>query len=212
LLRAAYERSIFLGSGLRDAPGDGSAVVEALKRLRELLLSEAGGSLDAALYWTMLCGLHRDNASPLIRGAVAGLLYAAGQLSEADLATALDGHINGMSQPREAVGFLRGLLHTAREAAWQQESLLRVLDRLLQHWDEPGFVAVLPELRLAFAGMTPKETDRIAEAVAQLHGASQFGPLVRYDLSEAEVQRHLALSASVRELLTADGLDAWVGA
>ena len=60
------------------------------------------------------------------------------------------------------MAFLRGLLQTAREAAWQQPALLGVLDKLLREWDEEAFVASLPELRLAFAEMTPKETDRIA--------------------------------------------------
>ena len=93
-----------------------------------------------------------------MRGAAAGLLYGAARLSDAELASAVDGHLNGLMPARDAVAFLRGLLQTAREAAWQQPELLAVLDRLLLQWDETGFVAALPELRLAFAEMTPKET------------------------------------------------------
>jgi hypothetical protein len=111
-----------------------------------------------------------------------------------------------LSQAREAVAFLRGLMQTAREAAWQQPTLLGVLDGLLSNWDEASFIATLPELRLAFAEMTPKETDRIAEAVAQLHGAGDLGRLVRHDISDTEVQAHLALSQTLRDVLAADGL------
>lgn len=210
LLRAAYDRATYLGRELRGAPDDGGTAVTGLVRLRELLISDGGRDLDASLYWEMVAALQAQHDLPLIRGAATGLLYAAGRLSDEDLAAAVEGHFTGLSRAREAVSFLRGLLQTSREAAWQQPSLLNVLDRLFREWDEEAFVAALPELRLAFAEMTPKETDRIAQAVASLHGASDLGPLVRYDLTESDVEANLALSAAVREVLVEDGLGGWL--
>ncbi|MBX9901165.1 MAG: hypothetical protein K2Y28_10340 [Burkholderiaceae bacterium] len=210
LLKAAYERAIYLGSSLHGDPGEGNELLQALSRLRELLISAAGHTLDANLYWNLVIGLSTEHNAALVRGAATGLLYSAGRMSEAEVGTALDGHLNGLMQPRDAVSFLRGLLYTAREAAWQQSALLGILDKLLQQWDDDAFVATLPELRLAFAEMTPKETDRIADAVAQLHGEKDLGRLVRYDLSAAEVQANLGLSRTLVELLIADGLQAWV--
>jgi hypothetical protein len=212
LLKAAYERAIYLVRGLRGAPAEGQYVVSGLSRLRELLASDAGSALDAALYWELVDALHSGNDSAYVRGAAAGLAYGAGRLSEAALGTAVDGHLNGLIAPRDAVSFLRGLLQTAREAAWQQPTLLSVLDRLLAGWDESDFVANLPELRLAFAEMTPKETDRIAEAVARLHGEASLGRLVRYDVSAEQVHANLVISKQLLDVLRTDGLGAWVGA
>ncbi|MBV8605714.1 MAG: hypothetical protein JO224_13585 [Pelomonas sp.] len=208
LLRAAFERAVYLGRELRG--GDGAGVVDGLARLRELLLSEAGRDLDATLYWSMVETLRTAHEAALTRGAAAGLLYSAGRLADAALAEALAGHLNGMLAPREAVAFLRGLLQTAREAAWQQPALLQVLDATLQQWDDAAFVANLPELRLAFAQMTPKETDRIAAAVAQLHGHDDLGRLVNYELSAAQLQAHLDCSGRLADTLAADGLADWV--
>jgi hypothetical protein len=73
-------------------------------------------------------------------------------------------------------------------------------------------VANLPELRLAFAEMTPKETDRIAQAVAGLHDEASLGRLVRYDVSAEQVQANLATTQQLLNVLRADGLGAWVGA
>lgn len=210
LLEAAYLRATYLGRELRGAADGGAAAVTGLVRLRELLVSEGGRELDASLYWEMLGSLRHQHDLPLIRGASAGLLYAAGRLPEGELASAIEGHFAGLREPREAVAFLRGLLLTSREAAWQQPALLKVLDRLLRQWDEPEFVAALPELRLAFAEMTPKETDRIAAAVARMHGGADIGPLVSYDVSEEQLQANLALSSRVREVLAEDGLDGWL--
>lgn len=210
LLQAVYERAVYLGRDLQGSQGDGAEVVAGLSRLRELLLSEPGRALDADLFWAMVETLHRAHDTALIRGAAAGLLYSAGRLTDEALGAVVEGHLQGLMQPRDAVSYLRGLLHTAREAAWQQPALLQVLDRLLQQWGDDDFVANLPELRLAFAEMTPKETDRIAEAVAQLHGQANLGRLVRYDLSAAEVQSNLATSRLLAQVLMADGLQGWV--
>jgi Family of unknown function (DUF5682) len=210
LLQAAYERAIYLGGDMKGVAGDGSGVIAGLARLRELLVSEAGRGLDAALYWSLVDAMQRGHANALVRGAASGLLYGAARLSEADLGIAVEGHLNGLTPARDAVAFLRGLLQTAREAAWQQPGLLSVLDRLLLQWDEAGFIAALPELRLAFAEMTPKETDRIAEAVAKLHGRDDLGSLVRRDITAEEVQANLVLSQQLIEQLKADGLSNWV--
>lgn len=212
VLQAAYERAIYLGSELRGVQGEGNGAIGALSQLRELLVSEAGRGLDAELYWAMLRQLRGAHPHAALRGACAGLEYRAGRIDEDALGTMLRGHLDGLLDPRDAVGFLRGLLQTARESAWQQPAILDTLDRLLRDWNEADFVATLPELRLAFAGMTPKETDRIAEAVAQRHGLADLGRLIDYEHDEAMLQAHLQISQTVREVLRADGLGQWVTA
>ena len=209
LLGAAFERAIYLGRALRGLQGDGRELLEALTRLRELVASAAGRALDAALYWSLVVALAERHDAPLVRGAATGLAYAAGRIDERALGAAVAGHLDGLLPARDAVAFLRGLLHTAREAAWQQPALLAVLDDLLGRWDDDTFVALLPELRLAFAGMTPKETDRIAESVAALHGADDLGALVIAGTSPAQLQAHLALGLRLAEVLAADGLADW---
>ncbi|HMD73512.1 MAG TPA: DUF5682 family protein [Steroidobacteraceae bacterium] len=210
ILKAAYERAIYLGRSLPNVASDGRELLAALSCLRELLVSEAGGPLDGTLYWAMLESLYHHHAQALVRGACAGLRYSGGRLGDAELAQALEGHLGGLVATSEAVGFLRGLLNTAREAAWQQPALLTTLDRLLASWVDEDFVRSLPELRLAFAEMTPKETDRIASSVAELHGLTDLGRLVHYDVSAAQVQQHLALSEQLKQQLAADGLGGWL--
>lgn len=209
LLRAAYERAVYLGANLQGNPPEALPLLHAMAQLRELLVSAAGNGLDASLYWQMVESLDRRHPAPIIRGACAGLRYTAGLITEQDLADSVQGHLNGMLQPGEAVSYVRGLLHVAREVAWQSAAFLEVLDRLLTHWTETEFVACVPELRLAFASMTPRETDRIAEAVAGLHNLETLGGLVSHALGEPQLLANLALSESVLEVLAGDGLAAW---
>jgi hypothetical protein len=212
LLQAAYARAVYLGAAIAAGPDQDSAtkVMQALTRLRELLVGAAGAELDASLYWTMVERLSAHHDEPIIRGTATGLLYSAGKLEPAAVADVLAGQFAGASDPKRAVAFLRGLLHAAREAAWQQPALLQSLDRLLIAWDEATFMAVLPEMRLAFAEMTPRETDRVGEAVAALHGEQTLGHLVNYDVSEAQLSANRALSQMLREVLETDGLREWL--
>lgn len=212
LLQATYERATFLGRELRGRQCDPPVAAQALVQLRELLVSEAGQALDATMYWAMVDELRAHHDAALLRGAATGLAFCAGRLDDDALGTTLDGHFRGMLTPAEAVAFLRGLLTTAREVAWQHPALMAVLDGLVRDWSEQDFVANLPELRLAFSGMTPKETDRIAEAVAGLHGAADLGPLVHRDLDPQGVQQHLAVARELAGVLADDGLADWVAA
>jgi hypothetical protein len=208
LLQAAYERATYLMRALRgQAPDRAVDCVTHLKSLRELLLSSAGRQLDGSLYWSAVEALRAASDSAILRGACAGLLYGAGRVSKDDLSIELAGHLSGLSQPKEAVAYLRGLTQIAREVTWQQPALIGVLDRLLDGWSEEDFVGALPELRLAFAEMTPRETDRIAEAVALLHGGKSLGDLVSNDIGEAELMANLALTRQLAAVLNEDGLD-----
>lgn len=212
ILRATYERSIYLGHGIATGSDANAAsgLMEALTRLRELLASAAGAALDAESYWQMVQQLAGRLDEPALRGTAAGLLFSAGRLDAAALAGLVAGEFVGAAEPKRAVAFLRGLLHSAREVAWQQPELLQALDGLLAKWDEATFIELLPELRLAFADLTPRETDRVGEAVSALHGGEVLVGLVNHDVGEAQLATHLELSRTLLAVLEADGLQAWV--
>lgn len=208
LLAAGYHRAIYLGRHLQ-AEAEAEGVVGGLIQLRELLLSQAGRALDGTLYAELLEDLQHRHAAAWVRGAATGLRFSAGALDEAGLGTALAGNFGGLGAAAESVAFLRGLLQTAREVAWQQPEVVRGLDVLLEDWSADEFIAHLPDLRLAFAAMTPKETERIASAVAGLHDREDIGGLVHRHLDAGQVAQHLAWSATVARTLAEDGLSSW---
>jgi hypothetical protein len=116
------------------------------------------------------------------------------------------GYLGGSGGSRKTAGILRGLLATARELAWQVKELLQALDNQFGTWDQDAFLAALPDLRLAFADLTPREIVQVADRVAELHGESTLGDLIAAHLEETEVTLGLQLSNRVRGLLKRDGL------
>jgi len=73
-------------------------------------------------------------------------------------------------------------------------------------------VGALPALRLAFAELTQRETDRVASQVGALHGGEAPRLRAEYQASAADVQAHLEASALLRGVFAADGLATWVDA
>lgn len=212
LLSQAWDRAIYLARDLRAGECEPRAAAEALVRMREVLVSATGSGLDETVFWQVVERLRVDHDDALVRGAATGLLHAAGRLSEEDFSTAVTGHLRGTVPPDEAVGFISGVLLTARETAWQDGRLVSGIDDRLRAWDDETFVRHLPDLRLAFAALTPLETDRVAEGVAALHGIGSLDVPVRRDVDQAEVTANLALAAEAAHLLDRDGLADWRGA
>lgn len=211
LVATAYARCLYLGVDLQGDEQPAEAVATALSRLRELLASPGGAGLDPEPFWTLVDDLRRRHDHALVRGAAAGLASTAGRLSEDDLAREVAGHLASSMPAEEAVAFVRGLFATARETVWQSVGLVEELDGRLTGWDQQTFLRTLPDLRLAFADLTPAETDRVAESVAALHGGEKPDIAVRRDVDEQSVAAAALLSQQIVEALERDGLGAWVG-
>lgn len=212
LLAVAYQRACYLMQELAACPQTlQAAAVKAIRSLHELLHGAREEKFDATLFWNGLrMLLRREPVAPLLVGTAHGLLVGAGMIDVSDIISRARGELEGREQPCEAVAYFQGLFQTARELCWQMPELLHLLDRHLAAWSEEQFLRSLPELRLAFAEMTPRETDRIAALAAELHGAPSLGPLVAYDIPSEEITGNLILSGLVREALAAEGLDPWL--
>ena len=98
----------------------------------------------------------------------------------------------------------------SRELLWRVPALVEAVDEILALLETDRFTEMLPHLRLAFAALDPRETDRLARAVADQHGveAGAVAGVVRYDVGAEEVAANLALSERLVEQLRSDGLEA----
>lgn len=215
LINAAYNRACYLLHDLASTPEDAAHVtLEALVIIREILHTKAANQerLDPELFFEPLRQLIEVSRAPaLLAGGAAGILCGAERLSETELLRVLSGFLNSAAvEPGKQMGFLIGLLRTCRELAWRQPALVKAVEDLLGAWSEEEFIERLPHLRLAFAGLTPRETDQVAGLVAELHGGQKLGQLSRPELSEAEMLSALRLNAAVKNALEQDGLAGWI--
>src|SRR5262249_10322265 len=152
-----------------------------------------------------------------LRGAAVGLLFGDGQLAPPELVTHLRGHLfsargNGAEGPR----FLRGLLRAARSALWQApgpggarpgRQARGCRARVLEGGDEARFIRQLPNLRLAFADLTPRECDQVAREVAGQAGVAALELIEETQFGSADMVHGAEVNRRVVEGLRRDGLE-----
>ncbi|MEQ8460838.1 MAG: DUF5682 family protein [Sandaracinaceae bacterium] len=165
--------------------------------LRELV-RESPEVFALALFDDALAAITGRDLPAVLRGGAWGVRFSLGSVDEPELAEALRGAVDGATDAQTRVAFVRGLLVAARDTAWRLPAFIETLDATFAEWDGDTFLRSLPELRLAFAELTPREIDRVAEAVAAL-GHEDLGGLVMMDVAEGEV----AFNTRVEQVATA---------
>lgn len=203
-----YTRACHLGRQLHLAPKEEQrALVADLGLLHRVLTTTAWDGLDEDLFWTMLAE-QRSRVDPgRLRGAIGGLEWRGGRVTDEELVALVGGHIHPSAEASIGAEFLAGVVEVARNALWEIEALVTLLSETLGSYDEHDFLRRVPGLRSALASLTPQQTDRLAEAVQRDTGVRAN---VRVSgASESDVLRHSKFSVDAREQLEADGLGHW---
>ena len=177
----------------------------------EILNHQQTQSLDPELFISSLLDLLSDpQRNPVILGGGAGILHITGTVATPTLITLAAGYLeSAQADPAAGVGFLRGVLSTCREVAWSVPELLQAIQARLEQWDPDEFLRVLPELRLAFADLTPRETDRVAAVIANLQGGVDLGNLMIPQISPVDLELGLRIDQLMLASLQQDQLP-WI--
>jgi hypothetical protein len=204
LITTAYQKACYLIPDMVNCDETTAPnLLESLCSLRELLVSNP--SLDQELFFQALLQQHQTpSGNPLILGGSEGLLHSAGYRTIEELSDRLFTYLQSA-----CARFLRGLLRTCREILWTAPQILEQFDRQLKTWPEDDYLSALPELRLAFADLTPRETDRVSGIVAGLYGKSNLGNL-DYALTPEDLTLGLQLNQQLQKSLELDGLNRWL--
>jgi len=212
LIQSSFQRVCYLVEELHLTPSDRVlTIVDHLNLASVLLTSNQPKEkiLDSSLFYGSLEKLVGKKCSDTaITGAAAGILYRGLRLSPDQLLQIVKGILTGIQSSKEnKTGVIYGLMQTCRELLWQQKWFLEAIDDLLQSWDEETFINNLPQMRLAFANLTPGETDRVAQSAASLYGKKDLGNLIMRNITAEEIQVNLLVNKIVEETLKKDHID-----
>ncbi|MCI9187277.1 MAG: hypothetical protein HFF34_09325 [Oscillospiraceae bacterium] len=142
-------------------------------QLYQLSGRPAFASRRAGLLSALTRMLADPDLHPGLHGGILGLLYGDDPAWREEIEAACGGYLRGTRERMlQSAAFLRGLFSTARDLVLVSREFLPALDHLLSRLDEEDFLALLPELRLAFRYFTPMEAARIARKAAGLHGVA----------------------------------------
>jgi hypothetical protein len=186
-----------LPSAAAATEGEEGPIVAALGNLRLLARRFDAGSSDR----TVRCGRLKQLAfgvsgNAVVAGAAAGWLRGEEGLGTEPLARELEGRLASLRRGgEEGAAFLEGLIALERNVLREEPRLLAVLNDWLASLGDERFLARLPGLRLAFASLSPRETDGIATAVVNmLLGVAEPAP----PAAAAAEERRLAAAVEAR--------------
>jgi hypothetical protein len=185
--------------------------IAALASLAEFLTTSSPG-IDATPLRNAAERLLSVRLDPAIHGAMIALAALAGLIDEIDAGRRLSAALAGISLvPGDAMRTVSGVMAVAPHLVVRNGEVIGAIDRLFGAVDDEGFLALLPELRLGFAELSPSETDQIAAAVAALHGVGEDVLVQLEGAPDARVlSEHLALSEGLRRRWSADGIGDWL--
>jgi hypothetical protein len=200
---------------LRDlAAVDADNVGEAIRCLAALAeaLADPDPSFPTEPLRDALQDLMTARLDPGLVGAVIALAALIGLIDDAEAGKRLSAALAGaFERPGEAVRTLSGVMVLAPQLFINDSSVIAAVDDLFGTVDDQGFLALLPQLRMAFAELSPHETDRVAAVVAAAHGAGEDDIALLRQVPDARVlSDHLALSERLRSQWLQDGLAAWL--
>lgn len=171
LIGSAGDRIIFLlplMSGLKEE--DVPSAMTALKTLYQLLQREDYKEKQE-LFYEALKKLLQEEVPAALEGCIRGILYGSGRSEVSEIERVCYGYMAGTHEKLMlGAKLLRGLFFTARDLVFVGEAFIRMIDSFLEKLSEEDFMAVLPELRMAFCYFTPREIDEIAKKAAIHHG------------------------------------------
>ena len=166
---AAYDRACLALPAVRGvAETEVERAVDALHAITRFAATEPTADRDR-LAERLGDVAQDDRAQPRVRGAATGLLAGLGLVPIEAAAEVLSQYLRGsVHEVRRGGAFLEGVLGATRSASIGSPRLISAVHDVLVRLPEEEFVAVLPDLRRAFAVFVPAEVERIGEQVAAL--------------------------------------------
>ncbi|MDJ0911280.1 MAG: DUF5682 family protein [Woeseiaceae bacterium] len=212
ILRAAFQRIVYLCEELPNTPEERiQAVLEALRSIVDLL-RDSQSNFDNEIFDDAIDRVADRRPPPEILGALLAICVQAGRRNPNELAEAITGNVSGtVDRSADRIGVLRGMLVAAPELLWRVPDVLASVDEILVGMDDSEFLELLPHIRLAFAGLNPRESDRLAQLLVERHGGRPMEFTAHsQDLTETHLRRGLAAERSVRDSLSSDGIGHWL--
>lgn len=199
LVGEAYRNAVGKLPHIRRAHEDEhDGIIQGIKLLTMLAASKQDNFEDGMLRETLNELLADHGLPPKLEGVCMAVSLSLGEKTRHELVARARAYIRGTpEQARQIPRYLSGVFSAARDAFLYDNELLNELHALIGEMPRDEFIAMAPELRLAFTFFTPMETALIAERVADLQQVEPEA-LLQPAMDEEELARAKILDEAIR--------------
>ncbi|MCP4220487.1 MAG: hypothetical protein GY765_38015 [bacterium] len=208
LIGLSWHKATILVRGCASVPdSEEDQVISKLKDMYRLFLQHRD-LVEGELFTGALKDLLENrNCNSAVEGATCGLLQGMNHMEETEIVRRAESYFFAAGEVFfKAAAFLKGLLATGRDILLCRKELLTGLDFLVNNLEEDRFLAILPNLRLAFSYFTPTEIQEVGEKVAEKYGLTAKTLLKGQAVNPAEVTLATTLDKEVNARLEGYGL------
>ncbi|CAN5917106.1 DUF5682 family protein [soil metagenome] len=205
LAERTFSRAVLRIEGA--AVGSDEAVLparEAIRILHEIALVQKG--FDTTLWFqTAEALVHSGRIHGAVAGMLAGLLYLAEKIDEAELETLVGLRLSMVIDPSAGAAFLEGFLSVNSLVLVKNRAVVTALDQFLQSVPDDRFRDVLPMLRRAFAGLGATERRYLLENLLAARAIGQHARDAKQVIAGKDVEKLKEMSADIAKAM--DDLD-----
>jgi hypothetical protein len=177
---------------------------EAIRILHEIAVSQKG--FDTTLWFqTAETLVHSSTIHGAVAGMLAGLLYLAEKIDEAQLETLVGLRLSTVIDPHAGAAFLEGFLSVNSLVLVKNRAVVTALDQFLQGVPEDRFRDVLPMLRRAFSGLGATERRYLLENLLAARTIGQHALAAKQVIASKDVEKLEEMSADIAAAM--DDLD-----
>ncbi|KQO18166.1 DUF5682 family protein [Paenibacillus sp. Leaf72] len=200
LVAEAYNNAVDKLLGLAAIHSDEHpAIIQGLKLLAMLAESSESHFQNDTFRGHLSELLSDPKLSPQLEGVAMAILAGLGDRTREEMVERARSYVRGTpEQAKQTAKYLQGMFEIARDAFLYDDLLLGELNYLIEELPPDDFIAMVPELRLAFTYFTPMETSLIAERVAKRHQAEPE-ELERPPIDEQTLIQAKALDEAIRK-------------
>ncbi|NMN05866.1 MULTISPECIES: DUF5682 family protein [unclassified Novosphingobium] len=200
--RIVVQASLALAYAARNLDAEAAAALREaiLAADGAITLAELGGDIAESWYTALAAVIADQQATRLVSGAAARLLFEADRLPADEAATLLSRMLSPGTPVAEAAGFFEGFFDGMGQRLIHDDPLRDAVDAWISALEEEAFVASLPLLRRVFSRLDKAERRRLADAAL---GRDDVGGGRLYRLLPAAATLWPAHEARVLALLQA---------
>lgn len=165
--RLVVQAALALGYAARGLDAEAAGKLRAAILVADDAITLAELDAEVAASWHTALGkvVADHQATRLISGVAARLLYVADRLSAEEAATLLGRMLSPGTVVAEAAGFFEGFFEGMGERLIHDAPLREAVDAWLSALEEEAFIANLPLFRRVFSGLDKSERRRLMDAV-----------------------------------------------
>lgn len=172
ILKRSFYAIIYLIPNIANPPQDiEEKIIESLRDFSNILVSFSQIDFDLNAFESSLASCENISDNFYIKGGMLGILYLLEKVKIDEIGLRIKQFLKSSNVIKAKMGaFVNGLIHTCKSKIIFNDTLIELLNTIVEDVDNETFMAILPAFRKSFSDLEEREYNIFADKLAQVLG------------------------------------------